>query len=129
MNTFVICGMTLLILILFDKILLLKYVSLHTRQRFAFCCIGAAMTMAMPFIYQAFSPGGIVRVTFETCWVKVDAQISTELDYGCLCLAFGVLVLMLWFMVYIFKNWDSQKGEHCKKEKTRRLNKMHKYRF
>lgn len=111
MNTFVISGMVLLILILIVKILQLKYTHWYTKERFAFCCIGAAMTMVMPFIYQAFSPGGVIRVIIETCWVKIDAQISTELDYGCLFLALVVVVLMLWFMAYIIKNWDSQKGE------------------
>jgi cytochrome bd-type quinol oxidase subunit 2 len=118
MNNYVVDVLILLVLVLFAKLLYVKYCKLHTKERFAFFIVAAAMTLALPFVYQAFSPEGVIYVVIKTYWLYVEAKISFgKIDWGCLVVAVLVVVLVLGFMVYVFRNWGGRKDEDKKDEK------------
>jgi hypothetical protein len=107
----------LLALVLFAK-LLQKCLKLHTRERFAFYAVAAAMTLAWPFVYQ-LAPE--IEVVFEvvTKWFSLVVKSgSRQLDFKFLLVAFAVFVLVLIFMYLIYTNWGAQKNECKEKDVT-----------
>jgi hypothetical protein len=110
MVTIILATLILLALVLFAK-LLQKCLKLHTRERFAFYIVAAAMTLAWPFVYQ-LAPEIEFAIEVVTDWFSVGVKSgSGDQDLKCLLVPFAVFVCVLVFMYLIYKNWGGQKGE------------------
>lgn len=99
----------------FAYILKLRYVKLHTRERFGWFIVTAATTMVSPYLFQ----GGLqvkIKTGIKTRIFNITADITIgQLSIEDKIISFVLIAMVIWFMYGLFINWDKKQRDDDKK--------------